>query len=66
MRKDIPANELHDRIISKFQGKTAKEVADILGIHESLIGKWKRHGIRPSHDVLDKVAEIMGLPHLRR
>ncbi|MCD8350595.1 MAG: LexA family transcriptional regulator, partial [Planctomycetaceae bacterium] len=58
----IPPKELYDRIFSMFPGLSQKKVAELLQVSEHLPGKWKRNISWPTLDVLDKVAELKGLP----
>jgi transcriptional regulator with XRE-family HTH domain len=62
-RKDLSSKVLYDRIFSMFPGESQKSVAEQLGVSEHLPGKWKNGISRPSLDVLNKVAEIKGLPN---
>lgn len=42
----------------KYSGKTQKDVAEILGIHQSNVSDWENNISRPEYEHLIKLAKI--------
>lgn len=42
----------------KYSGKTQKDVAEILGIHQSNVSDWENNISRPEYENLIKLAKI--------
>lgn len=42
----------------KYSGKTQKDVAEILGIHQSNVSDWENNVSRPEYENLIKLAKI--------
>lgn len=40
-------------------GLTQKELADVLRIHQTTVGKWETAGIHPKGELLPRIAEVL-------